>query len=131
MRRALLAVAVAVPFFASSGSALSRSDMVPDEVLVEFANSAGARTIGDVQRRHRLRAIEQVRLRLAGVTLYRWRIADRRPVAEVVRRLRQEAAVVLAQPNYLFGRQKIAASRGHRAAAESEHYAPSRVIRSR
>jgi hypothetical protein len=55
-----------------------------------------------LQRRHRLRRIEQRTFHLAGTTLYRWRIPDRRSVATVVRSLQGDAAVTSAQPNYLF-----------------------------
>ena len=102
MRRALPLVALAALIAASSGGAVARSDAAADEVLVEFARSAGARAIDNVQRRHHLLAIEQRRMSLTGVTVYRWRIADRRPVAKVVRELKREAAVASAQPNYRF-----------------------------
>lgn len=130
MRQALFALIVAAPLAVSTEGALARNDMVSNEVLVAFANSAGPRTIGGVQRRHRLRPIEQIPLQLAGVTIYRWRIAGRRPVAEVVRGLRRETAVVLAQPNYRYAQRHNAAAR-RRPASEGEQCAPSCVIRMR
>jgi len=102
MRRALSLLALAALIAASSGGVLARNDKMADEVLVEFANSVGVRTINNMQRRHRLHPIEQLRSRLAGVTLYRWRIAGRRPLANVVRELQREPAVAAAQPNYRF-----------------------------
>ena len=72
------------------------------EVLVEVASSASPQTVSALQRRHRLRRIEQRTFRLAGTTLYRWRIPDSRSVATVVRSLQGDAAVTSAQPNYLF-----------------------------
>jgi len=121
MRRALLLVALAVPLAASSGGAMARNDMVHGEVLVEFANSVSARTIDDLQRRHRLLSLERHRLRLAGTTLYRWRIADRRPVAQVVRELRREATVASAQPNYRFTLRGEHRLIGRKSAPAIEH----------
>ena len=77
--------------------------MVPDEVVIEIANSVSARQIDALQRRHRLTRIESQTFQLSGTTLYRWRIPDRRSVATVVRAL--EADRIVAQPNYLFALQ--------------------------
>ena len=80
--------------------------MVPDEVLIEVANTTSAQSINALQRRHRLTRIESQTFQLAGTTLYRWRIPDRRSVAAVVRSLQADTVVASAQPNYLFTLQQ-------------------------
>jgi len=85
---------------------------VPDEVLVALANAVTPAQVNALQRRHRLTPIEQQTFQLAGTTLLRWRIPDRRSVATVVRALERDAAVVSAQPNYLFALQDDAKSAG-------------------
>jgi hypothetical protein len=77
--------------------------LVPDEVVVEIANSVSPQRIDALLRRHRLTRIESQRFQLSGTTLYRLRIADRRSVAAAVRGL--EADRVVAQPNYVFALQ--------------------------
>jgi hypothetical protein len=95
------AVAVGLGCIGCVAAATSRGTLL-HEVLVEVASSASPRTVSALQRRHRLRRIEARTFRLAGTTLYRWRIPDSRSVATVVRSLQGDAAVTSAQPNYLF-----------------------------
>jgi subtilisin family serine protease len=88
----------------SSGvPAANERRMVPDEVVIELANSVSLQQIDALQRRYRLTRIESQTLQLSGTTIYRWRIPDRRSVASVVRSL--EAGRVIAQPNYVFALQ--------------------------
>ena len=75
--------------------------LVPDEVVIEIANSVSAQAITALQNRHRLARIESQSFQLTGTTLYRWRIPDRRSVAAVVRALEGDGSVASAQPNYL------------------------------
>ena len=79
---------------------------VPDEVLVEVANSTSTAEINALQRRYRLARLAQQQFQLSGTTFYLWRIPDRRSVATVVRVLERDAAVVSAQPNYQFTLQQ-------------------------
>ena len=79
---------------------------VPDEIVIEVVNSVSAGQIDALQRRHRLTRIESQTSRLAGATLFRWRIPDRRSVASVVRALEADRTVASAQPNYLFALQQ-------------------------
>lgn len=79
---------------------------VPDEVVIEVANSVSAGQIAALQRRHRLTRIESQSSQLSGTTLFRWRIPDRRSVASVVRALEADQTVTAAQPNYLFTLQQ-------------------------
>ncbi|HEX5210930.1 MAG TPA: S8 family serine peptidase [Pseudolabrys sp.] len=88
----------------SSGAPTSNNQpMVPNEVVIEFANSVSQQRIDALLRRHRLTRIESQAFQLSGTTLYRWRIPDRRSVASVVRAL--EADRIVAQPNHLFALQ--------------------------
>jgi subtilisin family serine protease len=83
--------------------------LVPDEVVIEISNSVSAETIDTLQRRHRLTRLESQTIQLSGTTLLRWRIADRRSAAGVVRALEADNVVASAQPNYLFSLQQAAA----------------------
>ncbi|MBX6328493.1 MAG: S8 family serine peptidase [Pseudolabrys sp.] len=83
---------------------------VPDEVVLELANTVSERQVEALQRRHRLARIESQRSTLSGTTLFRWRILDNRPVPAVVRALERDTMVVSAQPNYLFALQAEAGS---------------------
>jgi subtilisin family serine protease len=93
---------------------------VPDEVVIEVANSASARQIDALQRRFRLTRLERRVFLLTGTTLYRWRIPDRRSVASVVRALERDALVVSAQPNYLFAVQQTVGTASEGDAAQYE-----------
>lgn len=78
---------------------------VPDEVVIELANSVRAAQIDALRRRFRLTSIESHTFQLTGRRLFRWRIPDGRSVNSVVRALNQVALVAIAQPNYLFAPQ--------------------------
>ncbi|HWK95663.1 MAG TPA: S8 family serine peptidase [Pseudolabrys sp.] len=80
--------------------------LVPDEVVIELRNTVRPQQIDTLQRRHRLTRIESQVNQLSGTTLYRWRIPDRRSVAQVVRELEANNLVVSAQPNYLYKLQQ-------------------------
>jgi subtilisin family serine protease len=79
---------------------------IPDEVVIEVANSVSAAQIDALQNRFRLTRIDSYRFDLAGTILMHWRIPDRRTVPEVVRALEGDAIVASAQPNYLFTLQQ-------------------------
>ena len=93
------------------GSSTNERRLVPDEVVISVANSVSARQIDALQRRYHLARIESQTFQLTGTTLFRWRIPDRRSVAEVVRALEADRVVAFAQPNYLFAVQQDAAKR--------------------
>src|SRR5271169_5920926 len=92
----------------SSSGAPSANErrLVPDEVVIEVANSVSVQQIGALQRRHRLTRIESQTFQLTGTTLFRWRIPNPRSVAAVVRALEADRVVASAQPNYLFTLQE-------------------------
>jgi subtilisin family serine protease len=79
---------------------------VPDEVVIEVANSVSTAQIDALQNRFRLARIESYRFQLSDTTVFRWRIPDRRSVAAVVRALEGDAVVASASPNYLFTLQQ-------------------------
>jgi len=87
----------------SDAPAANERRLVPDEVVIEIANSVSSQRIDALLRRHRLTRLESQTFQLSGTTLYRLRIADRRSVASAVRGL--EADRVVAQPNYVFALQ--------------------------
>jgi subtilisin family serine protease len=74
---------------------------VPNEVVVEVASSMSAQAVQALALRHRLVRLETVNLQLAGTTVLRWRIPDRRSVPAVVRALGAERVVMSVQPNFL------------------------------
>ena len=90
----------------SSVPSTNERRLVPDEVVIEVANSVSPQQIDALQRRHRLTRIESQTFQLSGTTLFRWRIPDRRSVAGVVRALEADRVVASAQPNYLFALQQ-------------------------
>ena len=92
--------------------------LVPDEVVIELANSVSPQTIEALQRRFRLERLAQQSFQLTGTTFYRWRIPDRRSVATVVRALETDAVVASAQPNYLFTIQQNEAKTTERKTPE-------------
>ncbi|HEY6259692.1 MAG TPA: S8 family serine peptidase [Xanthobacteraceae bacterium] len=80
---------------------------VPDEVVVELANSTTNQQTDALGRRYRLARLQSVPFQLGGTTLVRWHITDRRSVPVVVRELENDG--LSAQPNYLFVLQDGAA----------------------
>src|SRR5215831_17032566 len=87
----------------SNAPAANERRLVPDEVVVELANSVSPQRIEALLRRYRLTPIESQTFQLSGTTWYRWRIPDRRSVTSVVHAL--EAERIVAQPNYVFALQ--------------------------
>jgi hypothetical protein len=75
---------------------------VPNEVITEFSPSASAQSIVQIGRRYNLSQIESQSFPLIGSTLFRWRIAGRRSVVNVVGALGNDRSVANAQPNYVF-----------------------------
>jgi subtilisin family serine protease len=95
---------------------------VPDEVVVELATSTTNQQTDALARRHRLTRLQSVAFQLGGTTLVRWRIADRRAVPAVVRALETDAAVLSAQPNYLFALQDETALPAARSEGDPAQY---------
>ena len=85
---------------------LNERRLIPDEVVIELANTMTPQAIDALQRRSRLTRVESLTSQLAGTTLFRWRITDRRSVPTMIRQLETDTVVVSAQPNYLFTLQQ-------------------------
>ena len=80
---------------------------VPDEVVVGLPSNLSRRAVDELARRHRLAHVESQSIGLLGTTFHRWRITDRRPVADVIRAIEAEGGVSRAQPNYRYTLQQI------------------------
>jgi subtilisin family serine protease len=91
---------------------------VPDEVLIQLESSVPTRTVDALARRLQLDRVESFDSN--GITMFRWRIPDRRPVPAVVRLLQVERIVLAAQPNYLYRLQDEAAARDQPSAPVAE-----------
>jgi len=76
-----------------------------DEVVLDIPNIPTP-ALDAIAKRHRLTLIGSRSLALTGHTLYRWRIDDGRPVADVIRALAGEQRVSAAQPNFTFTLQE-------------------------
>ena len=92
--------------------------LVPDEIVIELRNTVSPQQIQALQNRYRLTRLESQVSQLSGTTLYRWRIPDRRSVANVVRALEADNIVASAQPNYQFALQQTAGNAGDPAQYE-------------
>jgi subtilisin family serine protease len=75
---------------------------VPNEVITAFAPDATAQAIDQLARRYRLTRLEAQNFPLIGTNLYRWRIASRRSVVNMIRALGGEGIVASVQPNYVY-----------------------------
>jgi hypothetical protein len=88
---------------ASSGvPARGETRFVPNEVLFSLRSDASARALDEILRRHRLVRLSQSRISLIDTTVYRFRIADGRSVAAVIRALEAEQQIAWTQPNYIY-----------------------------
>ena len=76
-----------------------------NEVVLDIPNIP-APTLDAIAQRHRLTLIGSRSLALTGHTLYRWRVDDGRPVADVIRALAGEQRLSAAQPNFTFTLQQ-------------------------
>jgi hypothetical protein len=74
---------------------------VPDEVVIEVANTMSDQVADTLARRYRLTRLQSLNMQLSGTTFLRWKITDRRSVPTVVRTLETETSVISVQPNYL------------------------------
>jgi hypothetical protein len=83
-------------------AAAEETRRVPDEVLFEVRESAGTGAAAEIARRHRLVPLASQRLALIGSTVHRYRISDRRRVADVVGALARDPRVASVQPNFIF-----------------------------
>jgi hypothetical protein len=72
----------------------------PTEIVVTLPSSLSQSQVDELARRHRLAQVDSQRIGGTGLTSHRWRIVDRRSVADVVRALEADGSVGAAQPNH-------------------------------
>lgn len=75
---------------------------VPGEVMLDLPPNVSDEKLAALAQRHHLTRIGSASFGLTGHTLYRWRVDDGRPVADVIRDLQTEADISAAQPNFTF-----------------------------
>jgi subtilisin family serine protease len=83
---------------------------VGNEVVLDLPSTVSAQSLETLAQRYHLSRVGSVSFGLTGHTLYRWRVDDGRPVADVIRDLQQEQDVSAAQPNFTFKLQDQARS---------------------
>ena len=73
-----------------------------NEVVLELPSNVSDEQLHALAERHHLTRIGSVSFGIVGHTLYRWRVDDGRPVADVIRDLQAEGDISAAQPNFTF-----------------------------
>jgi hypothetical protein len=104
------------------------SRFLTNEMVFHVPANVSPQVVDNVARRYGLSTIGSQSFNLSGGTLFRFRITDGRPVADVIRALEAEN-IGIAQPNYVFRLQQdtaLAARRGTLGA--SSQYASSQYI---
>jgi subtilisin family serine protease len=98
---------------------------VPNEVVVEVANTIPPQVLNAMAQRHGLTLLQSFELQITGTRFQRLRINGRRSVPQVVRALEADGIAMAVQPNYIATLQEMAA----RAVlpADLELYAPARM----
>jgi hypothetical protein len=79
---------------------------VTNEVVLDMPSDVSVQTLNALAQRHHLTRVGAQTLGLTGRTLYRWRIEDSRPIADVIRDLQSEDHISAAQPNFTFSLQE-------------------------
>ncbi len=87
-------------------STVADNTYVPREVLIEFDGNPGEDQVAALARRFRLTRTQSQNLPTLNSTFYRWRLADDRPVDDVVRDLNTSGDVKSAQRNSIFRLQE-------------------------
>lgn len=85
----------------SGGQAAATRNYLPGEIVAETAALSDS-DIAAFARRHRLQRIASQSLSLTGGTVSLFRIVGRRPIEDVQRELRADAAVRSVQPNFRY-----------------------------
>jgi subtilisin family serine protease len=84
----------------------SERRFVTNEVVVDMPSNLPAQTLNSLAQRHHLTRVGAEALGATGRTLYRWRVEDSRPLADVIRDLQNEDHISAAQPNFTFTLQE-------------------------
>jgi hypothetical protein len=85
---------------------LSEHRFVTNEVVLDMPSNLPPQTLNSLAQRHHLTRVGAETLGGSGHTLYRWRIEDSRPIADVIRDLQNEDHISAAQPNFTFTLQE-------------------------
>jgi hypothetical protein len=100
---------------------------VPNEIVVGVPSVLPPLEMAAIARRNGLSPTGNAVLEASGLSLQRWRVADGRPIGEVIRSLRGEVDIQTAQPNYRF---RLAQAAGVSQAAvdgSAGQYAPAKL----
>jgi hypothetical protein len=77
---------------------------VTNEVVLDMPSNLPPQTLNSLAQRHHLTRVGAETL--GAHTLYRWRVEDSRPIADVIRDLQNEDHISAAQPNFTFTLQE-------------------------
>jgi len=92
-----------------------------NEMVFHVPANVSAQTVDNVARRLNLSTVASQSFNLSGGTLFRFRITDGRPVADVIRALESEN-IGVAQPNYVFKLQQDASLAATSTRGDSSQY---------
>jgi hypothetical protein len=92
-----------------------------NEMVFHVPSNVSPQTVGNVARRLGLSTLGSQSFNLSGGTLFRFRITDGRPVADVIRALESEN-IGVAQPNYVFKLQQDASLAARAAPGDPTQY---------
>jgi hypothetical protein len=101
--------------------AAGENRFLTNEMVFHVPATVSQQTVDAMARRHGLSAIASQSFRLSGGTLFRFRITDGRPVADVIRALESEN-IGVAQPNYVFRLQQDARLAARNAQGDPSQY---------
>jgi Subtilase family len=85
---------------------VSERRFVTNEVVLDMPSNLPPQTLNSLAQRHHLTRVGAETLGTSGHTLYRWRVEDSRPIADVIRDLQNEDHISAAQPNFTFTLQE-------------------------
>jgi Subtilase family len=94
---------------------------VTSEMVLHVPANVSPQTVDNAARRLGLSTIGSQSFNLSGGTLFRFRITDGRPVADVIRALESEK-IGVAQPNYVFRLQQDATPAARKTQADPSQY---------
>jgi hypothetical protein len=92
-----------------------------NEMVFHVPANVSTQTVDTIARRLSLSTVGSQSFNLSGGTLFRFRITDGRPVADVIRALESEN-IGVAQPNYVFRLQQDAAPAARKTQVDASQY---------
>ena len=100
---------------------IGETRFLTNEMVFQVPANVSAQTVDTVARRLNLSTVASQSFNLSGGTLFRFRITDGRPVADVIRALESEN-IGVAQPNYVFKLQQDASLAATSARGDPSQY---------